>query len=301
MEFGQLEAFERVARDGSFTRAADALGLTQPAVSTRITTLEAELGGPLFERKGRRLQLTPMGEALLPYAQRLLLVKDESLQAVNNVKQGRMGAVKVAAPGPFVLSFLIDVLETFRRQYPSVDVLIRERNKTTIIDMLHDNTMTLGVVNAPVFDPYLQQLARFRDPIRAVTSPRHPLAKRQGKESRISMEALYNYTIFRVSMFPEMTAFMDALVEQGRRGSGGAVIAVPMVMAYRLVTLGQGMTFLPEYYVHKAVEAGELVYLQIDDMPALVSEPVLVCHKERRLDRPHEEFVRVFKRVVSNE
>ena len=66
MELGQLEAFDRVARDGTFTRAAESLGLTQPAVSTRISLLEAELGGELFERRGRQLFLTPLGERFLP-------------------------------------------------------------------------------------------------------------------------------------------------------------------------------------------------------------------------------------------
>jgi DNA-binding transcriptional LysR family regulator len=62
MDITQIEAFERVAREGTFTRAAETLDLTQPAVSMRVTALEKELGGKLFERRGRGLQLTPLGE-----------------------------------------------------------------------------------------------------------------------------------------------------------------------------------------------------------------------------------------------
>jgi DNA-binding transcriptional LysR family regulator len=292
MELSQIEAFDRAARDGSFTRAARSLGLTQPAVSTRISALEAELGGPLFERRGRSLALTPLGEAFLPYAQRMLAVMADGLQAVRSLQKGRLGEIKVAAPTPFVLSFLVNVLEDFRFQYPTVDILIRERNKTTILEMLYDNTVTLGLVNAPVYDRAFTPLVRLRDPIRVVVAPGHALARQSGP---LPMETIYQHTIFRVSMFPEMTAFIDTVVENARGGSGGAVIAVPMVMAMRLVSMGQGVTFLPESYVRSVVEGGELVYLDIAEMPELVSQPVLICLKERRLDDIHQEFARIFK------
>ncbi len=290
MEISQIEAFERVAHDGNFTRAAESLDLTQPAVSTRIAMLEAELGGKLFERRGRQLRLTPLGEIFLPYAHRMLAVLADSHQAVEDFRRGQVGQIKLAAPTPFVLSFLVDTLADFRQQYPKVDILIRERNKTTIREMLHDGVINLGLVNAPLFDRQFVPLVRLHDPIRAVVSAGHALA---GKS--VYMEAVYQYTIFRVSMFPEMTAFIDAVVEQGRRGSGGAVIALPMVMALRLVTMGQGVTFLPESYVRQAIHNGDICYLEITDMPRLISEPVMVSHKDRKLDSAHEAFVQVFK------
>lgn len=291
MEIGQLEAFERTCREGNFTRAAQAMDLTQPAVSARITTLEAELGGPLFERQGRQLQLTPLGERFLPYARRILNIMADGMQAVRDYHSGHAGEVRIAAPTPFVLSFLVQTLDDFRYQHPKVDILIRERNKTTIFDMLQDNTITLGFVNTPVYSPEFDVLARFQDPIRAVVAPSHPLAR----ESQPALSDVYQHTIFRVSMFPQMTAFIDAVVEQGRHGSGGAVIAVPMVMALRLVTLGQGVTFLPESYVKPAVESGELVVIHLDDMPPLMSEPVLIVDRTRTLDHVHQEFVRILK------
>jgi LysR family transcriptional activator of glutamate synthase operon len=295
MELGQIEAFERAARDGNFTRAAESLGLTQPAISTRITTLENEIGGELFERRGRQLRLTPLGEHFLPYAHRVLAALADGQQAIRNFHEGHLGHVKIAAPTPFVIGFLVDILAAFRNEYPTVDILIRERNKTTIFDMLHDNAITLGLVNAPVFDQRLVQLARFRDPIRAVVAPKHLLAQRYPNQRPLKMEAIYQYTIFRVSMFPQMTAFIDDVVENARHGSGGAVIAVPMVMALRLVMMGQGVTFLPESYIQSSIKAGELVYLNIEDMSSLTSQPVLVAHRDRQLDSIHLAFVDILK------
>ncbi len=289
MELSHLEAFERVVRDGNFTRAADALGLTQPAVSTRIALLEAELGGKLFERRGRRLHLTPLGERFLPYAERILAVIDESHQDVRAYHEGKQGQVKVAAPTPFLLGLLIDVLADFREAHPAIDILIRERNKTTILDLLHDNVITLGLVNAPVFDQNIQEIARYKDNIRAVVGVDHPLA--QYTDKPLCMEDIYRHTIFRVSMFPRMTSFIDEAVENARLGSGGAVISVPMVMARRLVMLNEGLTFLPESYIKHSIEQGELVMLDIEDMPPLNTTPILIQLKSRQLDKVHLSFI----------
>jgi DNA-binding transcriptional LysR family regulator len=292
MEIGQLQAFERAAREGSFTRAGEAMGLTQPAVSTRITTLEAELGGPLFERRGRELRLTALGEHLLPYVQRLLALYDDTKQAAYQLQTGRAGQVKLAAPTPFVLGYLVKTLAHFRRRHPTIDILIRERNKTVIFDLIRDGTMALGLVNAPVYDREMAQIVRLQDPVRAVAAHTHPLAA-AGRDT-IPMDALYAHTIYRVSMFPQMTAFVDEVAEQARSGSGGAVVAVPMVMALRLVTMGQGITFLPESYVRHSVNANELVYLNVEGIPPLVSEPVLIAHRERTLDQANDAFVQTF-------
>lgn len=291
MEIGQIEAFERTAREGNFTRAAESLDLTQPAISARITTLEAELGGKLFKRTGRNLTLTPLGERFLPHAQRMLAALADGLQELKDFRSGKQGEVKIAAPAPYVLSYLVNTLAHFRNQHPSVDILIRERDKRTILGMLYDNVINLGLVSAPIYDRRLKQLAHFRDPIHACASPNHPLASR----SAIHMEDLYQYTIFRVSMFPQMTAFIDTLAENAREGSGGAVIAVPMIMALQLVIMGQGITFLPESYIKPALEKQDVVILPIEEMPQLYSEAVLVAHQERELDHVQSEFARILK------
>lgn len=295
MEIGQLEAFDRVARDGNFTRAAETMDLTQPAVSTRISLLEKELGGQLFERRGRTLLLTALGERFLPYAQRIIALRDDGLQIVKDFHAGVRGQVKIAAPTPFLLSYMVDTLSQFRINHPAVDILIRERNKTTIFDLLLDNSLTLGLVNAPVFARDMVQILRMRDPIVPVTGANHPLAQR--KDDRLQMQDLYKYTIFRVSMFPQMTAFIDEVVDLAREGSGGAVIAVPMVMARRLVMMGQGLTFLPASYVRAPIQSGEFVQLNIIDMPKLYSEPVIIAYKNRDLDEAHQAFIEVFKNM----
>lgn len=293
MEIGQIQAFERAARDGSFTRAAESLGLTQPAVSARVLSLEAELGGPLFLRSGRTLRLTPLGKRFLPYAERVLAVMDDGLKEVQHFHDGRVGEVTLAAPAPFVMSLIPDPLESFRMLYPAVDIQIWQRIKPTVIDMLNDGVVTLGLIPAPMFEQNFHQLAHFQEPIRCIVSPKHPLGELANHPLR--MADLYQHTIFRVTMFRRMTGFIDAVVERGRRGSGGAVVSVPMILAIRLVILGQGLTFLPQSYVQRHVDEGRLVYLEIEDMPQILSEPLLVALAGRELDFVHMEFMRLLK------
>jgi len=293
MEIGQLEAFERVAREGNFTRAAESLRLTQPAVSTRISLLETELQGKLFDRRGRQLVLTPLGERFLPYAQRMLALREAGLEAVRQFRTGVSGQVRMGAPTPLLLSYMVDALMSFRKSHPAVDLNIRERDKQTIVQMIGDNSLTLGMVYSPVFDRSMNHLLRFRDPIVPIVGTHHSLAQVANRPLR--MEDLYNHTMFRVSMFPQMSAFIDEVAENGRKGSGGAVIAVPMVMARRLVMMGQGVTFLPSSYVRAPIESGEFVQLNISDMPTLYSEPVVIAHQGRELDNAHQAFIEVLR------
>lgn len=293
MEIGQLEAFERVAREGNFTRAAESLQLTQPAVSTRISLLEAELGGKLFDRRGRQLVLTPLGGRFLPYAQRILSLREAGLEAVRQFRTGVSGQVRLGAPTPLLLSYMVDALMRFRQSHPAVDLNIRERDKATIVQMIADNALTLGLVYHPVFDTSMQHLLRFRDPIVPIVGTHHPLAEQTHRILR--MEDLHEHTVFRVSMFPQMSAFIDEVVEHSRQGSGGAVIAVPMVMARRLVMMGQGVTFLPSSYVRAPIESGEFVQLNISDMPSLYSEPIVIARQGRELDDAHNAFIEVLR------
>ncbi len=295
IELSQLIAFERVAREGNFTRAAEALNLTQPAVSTRIALLEKELGGQLFERRGRQLKLTPLGQRFLPYTERVLAVLTDGLQEVRRFHTGKTGDLKLAALNPYVLSLLPLPLEQFRLDYPSVDIRIWQRLKAEIINMLYDGVVTLGLINAPHFDQNLIPIAHFQERIRGVVSLSHPLAALQAEKKTLLMEDIYQHTIFRVTMSPSMTAFIDSVVESGRQGSGGAIVAVPLLLASRLTIRGQGMAFLPQSYVQRFVDDKRLVFLNIQDMPQVLDEPLLVALRGRELDSVHREFIRNFK------
>ena len=129
MDQNQLVTFERIVREGSFSRAARALGVSQAAISGRIQALEAELGGPLFVRGGRRAALTALGEAFLPYARRALDVLAAG------------GAVDSSADG-----FLAPMIARYRREHPHVALSIRTGHTPRIVQELLDGVVRLGLV-----------------------------------------------------------------------------------------------------------------------------------------------------------
>src|SRR5258706_3131954 len=112
----QLTAFERVVREGSFSRAALALGIGQPAVSSRIVALETAIGGALFTR-GRRVALTALGEGFLPYARRTLDVLGEGVEAARLAQVGQRGRIRLGALGSLAGGLVGPALAAFLKTH----------------------------------------------------------------------------------------------------------------------------------------------------------------------------------------
>src|SRR5438552_8704710 len=123
MQLDQIIAFDRIAREGTFSRAAHALGLGQPAVSARILALEDAIGGSLFVR-GRTLRLTALGESLLPYVRRALEVLREGVEASRLAQVGERGSVRIGALGSLAGGLVGPALAEFVRTHPQVDCTI---------------------------------------------------------------------------------------------------------------------------------------------------------------------------------
>ena len=120
MEIYQLKVFLEVARCLSFTEAADALNLTQPAVSAKIKSLESDLNTPLFNRLGRRIELTQVGEYLLEEAPYLVDLEAQLISEIEEIKQGKFSTLKIASMADIGSHWLPDILYEYRRQYPNI-------------------------------------------------------------------------------------------------------------------------------------------------------------------------------------
>lgn len=120
MEIYQVKVFLEVARHLSFTDAADALNLTQPAVSAKIKSLESELGTPLFNRLGRKVELTEVGRFLLEEGPKLIQVENHLLQAIAQIKKGKIGTLKIGCTIAIAEGWLPDKLFNFRKQHPEI-------------------------------------------------------------------------------------------------------------------------------------------------------------------------------------
>src|SRR5581483_6371377 len=125
MDTEQLQAFDRIVRDGSFSRAARTLNISQPTISARIQGLEHVVGGPLFLRGGRSIVLTELGESFLPYARRALAVLAEGTEATQAMQAGKRGRVTVGTIQSLAGGFLASSILCFHDAYPMVEFFVR--------------------------------------------------------------------------------------------------------------------------------------------------------------------------------
>jgi DNA-binding transcriptional LysR family regulator len=175
MELRQLDAFVAVARAGSFTRAADQLGIVQPAVSQAVRRLEEELGLTLFERTSRRVTPTAAGAAFLPHAEAVLARLAEARQAAAALTAGEAGAIRVAGTGG-AAALLRRLQETLRERYPDVRLELARVQPKPKLQAVLDGELDAALTRSAPRMPGLAFTELATEPSCAVVAVDHPLA-----------------------------------------------------------------------------------------------------------------------------
>jgi len=176
LDLRQLRAFVAVVQTGSFSSAARALGMSQSAVSQAVRQLEEELRVRLIDRTPRSLKLSKVGVDFLPGIQRLLADLDHQLQDLRDLREHRRGHVTVACVPSVALRLMPDVLATFKRQHPLVNITLKEVSRHQIIAFLRSGDVELGIANVPGDDPDLDAKLLLTDSFALVMRRDHPLA-----------------------------------------------------------------------------------------------------------------------------
>lgn len=176
MELHHLRYFVAVAHNGSFTRAARQHHVAQPSLSQQIRRLEEELGAPLFDRTGGRVRLTPVGEAFLPRAERVLAEVAAAVQEVQEFLGLRRGRVVVGTTPISGSHLLPPVLAAFRHQYPEVTVTLLEETTVRLLDLTRRGETDVSLVTFPADDPDLEVLPLLTEDLLLAVPPGHRLA-----------------------------------------------------------------------------------------------------------------------------
>ena len=204
----QLKVFEAVARHLNYTRAAEELHLTQPAVSMQVNQLEGSPGVALFEQLGKRIHLTEAGIEVLGYARSITQQLDE-LEGILNRMKGLGGGrlrISVATTANY---FIPTLLGSFSRRYPDVTISLDVTNRETLLRQLTENTVDLVVMGQPPVEADVEAEAFMDNPLVVVAPPDHPLAgkkkiplsrlqeetflvRESGSGTRIAMERFFN-------------------------------------------------------------------------------------------------------------
>ncbi|MBM3941889.1 MAG: LysR family transcriptional regulator [SAR202 cluster bacterium] len=179
VNFHQLHIFYTVANHGSFSKAAEVLGISQPAVSIQVQELEKFLRATLFHRRTRGLRLTEAGESVLSYSQQIFALSQrlvDSVQELEGLKSGRLTLGASTTPGEFVLPLAVG---QFRQIYPGIRVELSIANTRTIVQRILAGEVDLGMVGErpQAHAEDLEMVDYVDDEIVLVASPEHPLAK----------------------------------------------------------------------------------------------------------------------------
>lgn len=175
MRYVQLRAFHHVATTGGFSRAADLLRLTQPAVSDQVRKLEEEYDVLLFNRTRKQITLTPEGEALLAITRRMFDNEREAHELLSEGRAFRAGNLRIVADAAH---HLVGVLSRFRQKYPAVKVSVQAGNTETVIEALRHYDADIGVIGDIPDSRAFQIVPLGRSPIIAFVAQGHSLARR---------------------------------------------------------------------------------------------------------------------------
>lgn len=255
MDISGLQAFVSVAENASFSTAADALHLTQPAVSKRIANLEAELNNRLFDRIGRKIQLTEAGRALLPRAQNIINEVQDSQRAISNLSSTVAGQLHIGTSHHIGLHRLPPVLRNYNQSFPDVELDMQFLDSEMVCKAVLHGELELGIVTLPPdnTDP-LTLIPLWNDPLHIVASEDHPLAK----ESKVQLQSLANHP----AILPARGTFTREVIE-GMLQPAEIELQVRLSTNYletirMMVEIGLGWSVLPETMIHSELRSIEV-------------------------------------------
>ena len=289
MELAQLEAFIQVAHHRSFSRAAEALFLTQPSVTARIQSLEREIGERLFERTGRSVTLTDAGIAFMPHAQRALTAVQEGTDAIEAVRHGDIGSLRIGASSSIATYLLPGILKKFRQTRPRIHVYLSTGQTEDIIEAMLSGESHLAVTRLAQH-PEVESIHLYNDDLTLVVAPGHPFARKRsvtiaeaGREPFLFFERGSSYHSLIYSMFLRAGVVPESAMELDS-----------METTKHMVEAGLGVAVLPVVSITRERESGTLVPVELRDMEQPAQREIGVhVPRNRALARPTRDLLNI--------
>jgi len=274
----RLQVFHTVARLLSFTKAAESLHMTQPAVTFQVRQLEEHFNTRLFDRTHNRINLTDAGRQVFSYADRIFELYAEMENAVRAITGEISGALTIGASTTIAEYMLPTLLGDFKERYPDVTIHLKVSNSEGIVSMVENNTIDLGVVEAPVSNKNLVVENCKRDQLVAILPPGHALA---GAEQLTFARLLEYPFICREEGSGTREVISDYL---GQLPACHAVLKIAMELGSPeavkgAVEAGMGVSVVSRATIQKELRLGTLVAVNLD--PPL-DRPFSFVHQKQK-------------------
>lgn len=287
MDINQLEVLVTVANERSFSRAAEVLERTQPAISQSIRRLEKEIGETLFDRSSKDGTLTFAGEVLLDHAKQMLNLRQNAENALREMRSLHQGKVSISA-NEHTVFFLLPVIEEFHAAHPLIKVEVQRGVASRIPKQITAREVELGVISFSPNDESLHSIPVFTDELVLVVSPTHRLAnsgsvsiKDLGTEAFIAHNAASPYRKKVIESFEKYRTDLNIVVE------------LPSLEAIkRLVERNVGVALVPRLTAQSEIAAGALVALSVNEM-RLNRKLNIVYRRNSTLSHAADAFLKV--------
>ena len=278
MEIKNLNTFLHVAEFGSFSRAGEQLGYSQPTVSVQIRQLEEELGVRLFDRIGHAVRLTDQGRQILPYAQQVCRLCS---QMSHEAPQPAPTVVRLATADSLCAP-LLDHFAQLRQEYPNILVKMTTAGTAELFRLLdHNEVDMVCTLDSHIYNTAYVIAAEERAGLHFVVSANHPLARK----GTIAIEDILTQNLLLTEKGMSYRRLLDEWLAKESVQVQPVLEVGSADLICKLVGQGMGMSFLPDYVTRAAVEAGVLVRLQAEGFaPELWKQ--LLYHRDKWLSPP---------------
>jgi len=289
LDINQLEVLVTVAQEQSFSRAAEALHRTQPAVSQAVRRLEMELGEPLFDRSSKDGTLTAAGQVLYDFAQQMLNLRQGAHAAIRELKDLHHGKLLLSA-NEYTVMYLLSVLPVFRARHPHIKVEVKRSLASRIPSEILGRDVEIGVVSYKPNDSAIASVPVMQDELALIVAPSHPLAQKEtvsvrelGAESFIAHNVASPYRERVVRTFEKYKTPLNISIE------------MPTLEAIkRFVEQGIGVALVPRLTAQIEIARKQVVGLTVREM-RFERRIQLIYRKGATLSHAARAFLRVAK------
>ena len=293
MNFAQLKAFQAVANNGSITRAAQLLHVSQPAVSKNLKKLEEDYGVKLFERNAGAAELTDAGSFLLRHANAIFVHLDEASKELKSPKSSKKSdPLRIA--GSYAASALLlpSLLVNFKNTHRDASIILRTGTTREVKSMLLNSTVEIALLNELPVNPELASEPFRKEKLVVFAAPNHPLARKK----RLTLSDLRQAALVTTGMASAVDKMLNHLVQEGL----GAKIAIQCgsPASVKIVVKNKiGLGILFRDMLIQELRNGLFKVLEIPGL-ALTIQSYIVYYKDRPLSPPAKDFLALLRKRV---
>ncbi len=266
MEIVQLRALAMIHEAGTFTKAAERLQISQPALSQQIKALEREVGALLFERHGRQIRWTAIGKLALARAEQILLQLDQFQAEVDDLLTLNRGQLRIGTSDTICLYLLPAVIQAYRRQHPQIDIYLSNRPSQEIVTLLQAGTIDFGIVTMPVQAQGVETSYLCDRQDVAICAPDHPLAEQMGEAKEVTTAELMAHQLLLLERGTTSRAFLDQLfVQVGVTPRAMELGSIEVLKRYAAINLG--VAIVPSMAVQEEIRTQQLYAFALPWVP----------------------------------